>query len=336
MSRIPCGNSSESSQGRPELLKLFKEQGVANCTLVNGVDQRELELFLRALGKPARGEVPSQQYWDDLVNENDISHIAVGHRVYGVAGLEELEERKERAEETQVLPRDRTSQLAIAQAESIISGEDPEAILSEESLALAPRLLQTLVLDGRVELMRKLVEKLLDLFSSANPAARLKAAEALAGLMESAPGVVKNELSVAASAALTDALRIENDRGVFSNLLEIGSAAAIAGIGQLGDDTYVPVLLERLAREKREAMVAELATALGKLRAASAVGPLARVLASKGVPILAKGLPEEVRAAAAWALGRIGTQQAREFLRKALRDKSSKVRSVARRGLPEE
>jgi diguanylate cyclase (GGDEF)-like protein len=120
--------------------------------------------------------------------------------------------------------------------------------------------------------------------------------------------------------------------------LQQGSAqaqlAAVQHLGELARPDAVDELLDLLNRSSFVEVQRECCLAIGKLgrTAGEKVVPaMTNVLRAGG--LLTSGYPEDVRAAAAWALGQTKTADARKALEKALDDKNPRVRLTAKLAL---
>lgn len=120
--------------------------------------------------------------------------------------------------------------------------------------------------------------------------------------------------------------------------LQQGSAqaqlAAVQHLGELARPDAVDELLDLLNRSSFVEVQRECCLAIGKLgrTAGEKVVPaMTNVLRAGG--LLTSGYPEDVRAAAAWALGQTKTADARKALEKALEDKNPRVRLTAKLAL---
>ncbi|MEK7364881.1 MAG: diguanylate cyclase [candidate division NC10 bacterium] len=96
----------------------------------------------------------------------------------------------------------------------------------------------------------------------------------------------------------------------------------------------VDAILRLLKREVPPEVLKAACLCLGQLKNERAVGPLIEVLQRRARFLgIVKGFPETVRAAAARALGELGSPEAQEALRGVLKDASMAVRSTARLAL---
>jgi hypothetical protein len=111
-------------------------------------------------------------------------------------------------------------------------------------------------------------------------------------------------------------------------------AGALECIRQLQATELVDAILRLLKREVPPEVLKAACLCLGQLKDERAVGPLIEVLQRRARFLgIVKGFPETVRAAAARALGELGSPEAQEALRGVLKDASMAVRTTARLAL---
>ncbi len=121
---------------------------------------------------------------------------------------------------------------------------------------------------------------------------------------------------------------------------EINRCYAILGLGYIkNDEEVVKILRELLSHPDKPEVTAAAALALGQLKDASAVQILARHI-QRGVLYQGEKYDRRVRAYAALGLGRIGTREALNELKKSLDDKDKAVQesvaiALGAAGLPE-
>lgn len=102
----------------------------------------------------------------------------------------------------------------------------------------------------------------------------------------------------------------------------------------LGEGALIDSVIGLLDHPPSEHVLKVSCTRLGTLKDTRAVSPLLRILGRRPRFFgLRKGLPEEIRATAARALGELGSQEAREGLEAAFKDPSNAVRAAARLAL---
>ena len=105
--------------------------------------------------------------------------------------------------------------------------------------------------------------------------------------------------------------------------------AAVSGLGELARGDAVDSVIELLETTETVEVQRECCLALGKLQTERAVPLLARLLRPGG--LLRKEEHEDVRHAAAWALGQMRqNDEARKALERALEDKNKNVRLAAK------
>ncbi|GEM_PF-5439249 len=106
------------------------------------------------------------------------------------------------------------------------------------------------------------------------------------------------------------------------------AAGAAHAIGELRLDEGLDTLRSGLGRWQDPLVLKEVCLALGKLRDANSSAELIRIATKKGFLWFSKGLPDEIRAAAAWALCEIATVDAQDAIAKLQKDASVEVRSA--------
>ncbi|MEK7865612.1 MAG: diguanylate cyclase [Planctomycetota bacterium] len=106
------------------------------------------------------------------------------------------------------------------------------------------------------------------------------------------------------------------------------AAGAAHAIGELRLDEGLDTLRNALGRWQDPLVLKEVCLALGKLRDANSSTDLIRLATKKGFLWFSKGLPDEVRAAAAWALCEVSTVDAQDAVARLQKDSSVEVRSA--------
>ena len=110
-------------------------------------------------------------------------------------------------------------------------------------------------------------------------------------------------------------------------------STALAGLGDLAWPAVAAELAHVFPTLRSETLQQECCVALGKTQNPEAVPLLAKILRSMGFLGRFGGKSPELRAAAAWALGMIGTGDAIEVLRRHASDRSSSVRAAVQQAL---
>lgn len=106
------------------------------------------------------------------------------------------------------------------------------------------------------------------------------------------------------------------------------AAGAAHGIGELRLDEGLDALRNALRKWQDPLVLKEVCISLGKLCDANSSAQLSRIATKKGFLWFSKGLPDQVRAAATWALCEIGTMDAQQAIERLRKDPSVEVRSA--------
>ena len=106
------------------------------------------------------------------------------------------------------------------------------------------------------------------------------------------------------------------------------AAGAAHALGELRLEEGLDPLRRAIRRWEDPVVLREICLSLGKLRDATSSADLVRIATKKGFLMFSKGLPDDLRAAATWALCEIGTVDAQDALKKLEKDASVAVRSA--------
>ena len=110
-------------------------------------------------------------------------------------------------------------------------------------------------------------------------------------------------------------------------------SSAISALGDMAWPAVAAELAHLFPSLKSEVHQHECCVALGKTQNPEAVPILAKVLRSSGFLGRFGGKKPEVRAAAAWALGQIGTEDAINALHRSADDRDTNVRAAVHQAL---
>jgi hypothetical protein len=208
------------------LAQILKDHLIKSCTLVRGVTEGELSIFLGRLAGQPSPELGAPGYWDRFLRDKNISHIAVDLRIYGVAEEQRLSEgalpEVEGSEKKLGCP----SSDALLKAKRLLK-ERPQALLDDEIIKDLKEVLTILVLDKHQKLAASLVERLLENMGEGLSKIRLKTIDAILSLIEGLPAFVASELIDNTTGRLIDALRVENNPQIYAKLLSLAERCMV-------------------------------------------------------------------------------------------------------------
>lgn len=143
------------------------------------------------------------------------------------------------------------------------------------------------------------------------------------GVKKEAANLIKRLDKDTVNAVLNSALQTTN---------EASMATIVSTLGETRSMDFLEFISNLLDTTDNAALKKECIVAAGKIGNPASVPVLKKYIIKSGFLGIGS-LPDEVRAAAAWALGNIKTKESEEILKQAVNDKSPAVRSAAKLGL---
>jgi HEAT repeat protein len=195
------------------LLRLLKDNMIKSCTIVKGVDAREISLLLYALA--GKGDKGASESWDRFLRSNNVRHIGIDQKIYEVAESVQVFPKVSPPEEKR-LPR--VSLERRNRARLLLEGPARELLVGE-NLKELPQILETLFLEREEGLGRLLIEKFLENLGDELTQVRLDAANAFSELLKEVAPFVKVALVDSSISRISDAVKVENNFSVYEKLL---------------------------------------------------------------------------------------------------------------------